>query len=152
SLAEIWLADHVSAGPARRPGPGGTPAPEAPQRSESQPAAPPPLRLRPESEPVAKEAIPRLIEVLHDKDAKVRARAAQALSETGPLAQPAVAALTEILQMDPDRDARIHAAIALGNVGPGAKAGVPALSERLRLDEAEGVRANSAASLGMIHA
>jgi HEAT repeat protein len=140
ALAELWATEN--AGRRRAPGgggPGGSPSPGA-----SLP------RLGPQSEAAAQAAVPVLTEALRDPDARVRAPAAAALAETGPLARAAVADLVHILQEDQDRDARLQATIALGNIGPDSRAAVPVLVQKLRDEKADGVRVNTAAALGRI--
>ena len=87
---------------------------------------------------------------MQDSDAHVRAAAAEALSEAGPLAQPAVEELARVLEKDADDDARMWACLALGNTGPGAKTAVPVLIHSLLHDEYLGVRVNTAGALGQI--
>jgi HEAT repeat protein len=174
SLAEIWKADTGARRPPRRQhdeedeerekrGRGRKTSPraekdreeeEAPARDKDKgrdkPAqAGPILHLSPQAEPLARIAVPVLKEALWDSNASVRAAAAEALAETGPLAEVAVAELIHVLQQDPDADARLQAAIALGNTGPGAKAAVPVLVKTLRKEEFP-VRVNSATALAKI--
>jgi HEAT repeat protein len=106
--------------------------------------------LIPSYEALARKAVPLLTEALRDADARVRTHAAEALAETGPLAEPAVPDLIQLLQKDADRDARLQATLALANTGPAAGAAVPVLVEKLRSEKADGVRVNTAAALGMI--
>jgi HEAT repeat protein len=89
---------------------------------------------------------------LRDKDARVRAQAAAALAETGPLAQPAVENLISIVQTGRDDWARLQATRALASMGPEARAAVPALVERLRQEKDFGIRVNTVFALGQIHA
>jgi HEAT repeat protein len=115
--------------------------------SASDPLVP---TLKPQSQPAAKAAIPTLTKILRDRDASVRAAAAKALGETGPLAEPAVGELISFLDKDRTNDERLEACLALGNIGPGAKAAVPALAQSLLHDKALGVRVNTAGALGQI--
>ena len=124
--------------------------------------------LKPQSEPAARAAIPALTETLRDGDAHVRAAAAEALSEAGPLAKPAVGDLIRIVEKDADKDARLQACLALGNTGPDARAAVPVLIQALLPDKVAevpgdgrpsrqyhdvlGIRVNAAAALGQIGA
>lgn len=83
-----------------------------------------------------KEAVTELIDVLDDEDEIVRTEAIAALGQLGPVAAPAVAALTAILQghgMDGD-DVLVRgmAAAALAEIGPRACEAVPDLIECLR--------------------
>jgi HEAT repeat protein len=109
------------------------------------------VRLLPAYEPLAQKALPALTASLRDADARVRAHACEALGETGPLAEPAVADLVRLVQKDADQDVRLQATLALARTGPGAKAAVPALVALLRDEKADGVRVNTAVALGMIH-
>jgi HEAT repeat protein len=106
--------------------------------------------LKPPSQPAAKAAIPSLTKILRDRDASVRAAAAKALGETGPLGEPAVGELISFLDKDKSIDERLEACVALGNIGPGAKAAVPALAQSLLHDKSFHVRVNAAGSLGQI--
>jgi HEAT repeat protein len=152
SLAETW---RVSA-PTRRPGVGRGPAGrDFPGRGQEKGGSnrtqgPSPTGLAPAYQALAQKAIPLLTAALRDKDTQLRACAAEALAETGPLAEPAVPDLVQILQKDTNSSARLQATLALYHIGPGAKAAVPVLIEKLRSEEADGVRVNMAAALGMI--
>jgi HEAT repeat protein len=170
SLSEIWLSDKAApaprsdraeeraekhqqnAGPPLPPRLGKTPESEEAKEREREAGTAVDLtpRLPPRSEPAAKAAVPELTKALRDDDAPVRAAAAAALGETGPLAQTAVGALSQILQKDADNNARVQACLALGNIGSGAKAAVPALAQSLLHDKSLGVRVNAAGSLGQI--
>jgi hypothetical protein len=166
SLAEIWHADRAPKGPDayRHPRESGEEERQREGRSEperEQPeAAKPPAEHAPvgnapalsaSAQASARPVIPLLASALRDSDARVRARAAEALAEAGPLSEPAVENLTRLLE-DPDATARLEASVALGRIGPSAQAAVPALVRHLGSDEADGVRANCADALGRIHA
>jgi HEAT repeat protein len=146
SLAEAWrLAGKGRSGTERSAaGPGGA------RRSDS-PSAPSANKLLAAYEPLAKQAVPLLTAALRDGDARIRAHAAEALAETGPLAEPAVPDLANVLDKDSDPEARLQATVALANVGPAAKAAVPVLVDKLRHDKAFGVRVTAAFALGLIH-
>jgi HEAT repeat protein len=146
SLAEIWR----TSAPQRNPG-GRGPAPQPRQEGQDKPGQNPPGKLALTYVPLAQKAVPVLTAALRDADARVRAGAAEALAETGPLAEPAVPDLVKLLQNDEDRDVRLQATLALHNIGPGAKAAVPVLVGKLRTEKDDGVRVNTAAALGMIH-
>ena len=73
------------------------------------------------------DAIPTLIEVLHDSDRKVGFLAAVGLARVG---QPAIPALTQSLK-DHDGDVRDHAAVALFLMGAEAEPALPALRAAL---------------------
>jgi HEAT repeat protein len=130
ALGEIWSTDRAN--------------PE-------QPRAPPRARLSPEAETAARPAIQPLTTALGDANPDVRVQAATALSEAGPLAEPAVKELTRVAGSDPVEKARLYAAIALGNVGPEARTCVPVLLDRLRTEPVDGIRGNIAVGLGRIH-
>ena len=118
------------------------------RRDRSQ--GPPPTILPPPYEALAQQAVPLLTAALRSSEAPTRASAAEALVETGPIAEPAVPDLVQILQKDSDSSVRLQATLALGSIGLGAKAAVPVLVEKLRSEKADGVRVNTAAVLGMI--
>jgi hypothetical protein len=107
------------------------------------------IKLKPEGAAAAPVAVPPLVKLLQDPEARVRARAAAALAEIGALGRSAVPSLIHILQDDSDNDARLQASIALGRVGPDAREAVPVLAKRLRNDE-YATRANCAAALAHI--
>jgi HEAT repeat protein len=98
--------------------------------------------------PDAEPAMPRLVELLKDKDSEVRWRAAMTLGKIGPAARGTVPALVAALQ-DEDALVREHAAEALGDIGPDARDAVPALTTALRDPDAR-VRRDAVRSLGQI--
>jgi HEAT repeat protein len=149
SLAETWRLAGRS-GAERAPADRGNPAERRANGRGNPTQGPPSTRLAPPYEALAQKAVPLLTGALRDTDARVRACAGEALAETGPLAEPAVPDLVQILQKDADRSVRLQATLALYNIGPGAKAAVPVLVEKLHSEEADGVRVNTAAALGMI--
>jgi HEAT repeat protein len=79
----------------------------------------------------AKQAVPGLITALKDKDAGVRASAAEALWSIGPAAKEAVPDLIVALK-DRSPDVRLNSAGALGEMGAEAKDAVPALNACLK--------------------
>ena len=93
-------------------------------------------------------AIPILVELLRDRNDRVRWRAADLLRNLGPKAEPAIPALVVALK---DKKYRVQcsAANALGSIGPGAVKAVPGLIKAL--GDAEGVvRSSAADALGQI--
>jgi HEAT repeat protein len=132
ALAEIWSANNSSG---RR------------DFNSDAPKAHPVLPV----ETAVRPAIQPLTAALGDGTPEVRVQAATALSEVGPLAEPAVKDLTRVAGGDMTEKARLYAAIALGNVGPEARTAVPVLLDRLRNEPVDGVRANIAVALGQIH-
>ena len=76
-----------------------------------------------------------LIDDLKSDKPAVRARAADALGELGPLAAPAVEALTAAIG-DTNLSVRIESMIALERIGPAARAAVPSLVGVLKKDDA----------------
>jgi HEAT repeat protein len=74
-----------------------------------------------------KECLAALLELLKQRDSKVRQQAAGLLYRYGSAAKAAVPALVEILRNDTDQQTRMAAARALGAIGPDAKAAVPTL-------------------------
>jgi HEAT repeat protein len=79
---------------------------------------------------------PSLLELLRDKNPKMRYYAARELGHLGPQAGEVVPALTEALK-DEDKTVRMGSAYALGEIGPGAKSALSALEAALRDPEAE---------------
>jgi HEAT repeat protein len=153
SLAETWryMVPTGRSGGERQPT--HTMPSDARRRDRGNPAPDPsPTKLAPPYVALALKAVPLLTTTLQDPDSRVRARAAEALAETGPLAQPAVPDFVKLLQKDDDSNVRLQATLALQNIGPGAKAAVPVLVEKLRSEKTDGVRVNTAAALGMIRA
>ena len=146
SLAETWRLAPAGRSPASRL----HPADRRAEGRDTPTQGSPPTKLAPPYEALAQKAVPLLTGALRDTDARVRACAAEALAETGPLAEPAVPDLVHILEKDADSSARLQATLALYNIGPGARTAVPVLIEKLHREEADGVRVNTAAALGMI--
>jgi HEAT repeat protein len=146
SLAEAWRIAGKGASQARSSpvGAGG--------RARSSGAAPAaaPGELLPAYQPLARKAIPLLTAALHDADLRIRTHAAEALAETGTLAEPAVPDLVHLLETEPDQEARLQATLALCSIGPGAKAAVPVLVGKLRTEKEVGLRVNTADALGKI--
>jgi HEAT repeat protein len=95
----------------------------------------------------ARLAVPRLLELLHDPDVQVRARAAVCL---GFLEEPAkvVPGLTAALD-DPRIVVRARAAESLKRLGKDAQSSVESLKQRTR-DESEWVRTVAAEALQVI--
>lgn len=130
------------------PGSDGTPA-DGQERTD-------PLRLLdrrgevapPFGQPPDPAAVPVLRELLRDEDRQVCLFACQALARLGPQAEPAVAALANLLG-HPDVSRRRNAAMALAALGPVGRGGVPALTRALR-DEDEWVAYQAATALGRI--
>lgn len=71
---------------------------------------------------LADDAMPDILKALEDKDATVRAAAAQCLGRCDPDPEKAVPALVKILNEDKDTDAKIGAAKGLASMGTSAKA------------------------------
>src|SRR5438445_7206575 len=80
--------------------------------------------------PVAKPAVPALVELVIDPDPDVRATAVSALVPFGPEAHAAVPALLKCLN-DPRRAVRIEAMICLGNIHAQPELVVPVLMDYL---------------------
>src|SRR5260370_25805387 len=80
--------------------------------------------------------VPSLLELLRDKDPKMRYYAARQLGHFGSQPGEVVPALTEALK-DEDKRVRMGSAYALGEIGPGAKSALSALEAALRDPEAE---------------
>ena len=81
------------------------------------------------------EAVPGLIEALHEKDECMRTAAVRALAGMGPAAKDAVAALISVLLDGKERhDVRVGAVRALGCIGPAASKAIPSLN-RVRREQ-----------------
>jgi HEAT repeat protein len=74
-------------------------------------------------------AIPDIYAALNDKDAGVRAAAAQCLGACDEPADKAVPALLKLLKDDKDENVQMGAAKGLASMGPAAKAALPTLRE-----------------------
>src|SRR5262249_9170993 len=79
---------------------------------------------------------PSLVELLKEKDPKMRYYAARELGHFGAQAAEVVPPLTEALK-DEDKTVRMGAAYALGEIGPDAKSALSALEAALRDPEAK---------------
>ncbi|MCI0455869.1 MAG: HEAT repeat domain-containing protein [Gemmataceae bacterium] len=98
---------------------------------------------------VGKFAIPALRELLNDKDARVRVKAAEALWHVErPPARTLLPVLTASLK-DKDPGVRINALVVLGDMGSGAKSAVPLIGQALR-DKEQDVRLEAVLTLGEI--
>jgi HEAT repeat protein len=98
----------------------------------------------------AEAAIPALVEMLNDKDAKARGVAAGCLGEFGAKAAAGMPGIIALLK-DKDRDARSQAACAVGQIGGAPHEVVPQLIHLL--DDKNGwVRGCAAFSLGELDA
>lgn len=71
---------------------------------------------------LADDAMPDILKAMEDKDASVRAAAAQCLGRCDPDPDKAVPALVKMLNGDKDTDAKIGAAKGLAAMGSSAKA------------------------------
>jgi HEAT repeat protein len=103
--------------------------------------------------PAAKEAIPRLAELLNHKEASVRFQSAKALGKIGAASVPHVPELIRLMGSDPDDKVREISAEVIGQLGPAAAAAfpqaVPALAKALK-DPAWNVRRDAVRSLGQL--
>jgi HEAT repeat protein len=99
----------------------------------------------------AKEAIARLVEVMHDRALKsnLRQQAAMALGKLDPQGRQVVPDLEKSLQ-DPDIYVVIGAAIALGEMGPEAAGAARSLREALDSARDEGVKTHLSKALKRI--
>jgi HEAT repeat protein len=80
---------------------------------------------------MGERAVPVLIPMLKDPEARVRSAAASALWGLGPAKGAAVPALAEALA-DADDGVRLNVAMALESTGPAAAPAVPALARAVR--------------------
>jgi len=76
---------------------------------------------------IGASALPALAAALRSRLPAARFHAASALAKLGPTAAPAVGALVDALEGDPDYSVRSNAATALGAIGPAASSALPAL-------------------------
>jgi HEAT repeat protein len=88
---------------------------------------------------LARPAVPDLMKVLNDKEAKVRAAAAHAIGQVDPEDKKEVVdALIKLVKEDKEDAVREGAAQGLGALGPDAKEAVPALREAAKKTTAKG--------------
>jgi HEAT repeat protein len=87
----------------------------------------------------AKNALPMLIDALHDSDDGTRQFAALALNELGPDAKAASIDLIYAMLRDKEKEVRNHAALALLHVNPEPSLAAPAFRQGLRDRKALGV-------------
>jgi HEAT repeat protein len=88
-------------------------------------------------------------EALHDRDAKVRKKAAFTLGNIGPSDAAVLPALIEALR-DADAEVRYEAILALLKYGSGAREAVPALNEIQKHDRDVRIRDAAAKALAKI--
>ncbi|HEV3145684.1 MAG TPA: HEAT repeat domain-containing protein [Gemmataceae bacterium] len=88
-------------------------------------------------------------DALHDRDAKVRKKAAFTLGNIGPSDPAVLPALMEALK-DTDEGVRYEAILALLKYGPGAEQAIPALTELRENDRDAGVRTAAGKALERI--
>ncbi|MCA9018318.1 MAG: HEAT repeat domain-containing protein, partial [Planctomycetaceae bacterium] len=85
------------------------------------------VRDNPADPETVKAALPGLIKVLSDENPLVRREAANAISLTGPLGEPAVSALVNALGKEKDPRVAAELISALAEIGPRAAASIPLL-------------------------
>ncbi|QDT42021.1 putative phycocyanin operon protein Z [Gimesia alba] len=96
------------------------------------------VRDNPTDPETVKAALPGLIKVLSDENPLVRREAANAISLTGPLGEPAVAALTEALKKEENPRVTMELISALAEIGPKAAASaVPLITPYLSSGDRE---------------
>lgn len=122
-----------------------------PTEGESAPVPPPTLLIREATvgeaaadalARIGTQAVPALIEALHDNKPRVRELAALALARMGPEAESSVPELIVALQ-DSDLEVQRSAARALGQIGPEANQAIPALLQTIRHEADLGVRSTT---------
>ncbi len=86
---------------------------------------------------LAKDAMPDIYKALEDKDAGVRAAAAEALGKTDPEYKDAGAVLVKLLKDDKEESVKIGAAKGLAAMGATAKDALPALREIANANKAD---------------
>jgi hypothetical protein len=79
-------------------------------------------------------SLPALVELLHDRDERLRIASARAIAVMGPEAKTAVPDLTAALS-DPSADVRKNVMRALGQMGPAAAPAIDGLIKETRRDE-----------------
>jgi HEAT repeat protein len=103
-------------------------------------------------QPPKKEDMPRFLEKLSAKDAKVRLAAVETIAELGEIkaayAKDAIDPLLDVLKQDEDAKVREATALALQRIDADAARAVPGLLECLKTDGEEAVVLASIASLG----
>ncbi|HVL12087.1 MAG TPA: HEAT repeat domain-containing protein [Gemmata sp.] len=75
------------------------------------------------------DALPDIYKALEDKDASVRAAAAQTLGACDEPADKAIPALVKVLKDDKEMGPKVGAARGLASMGPAAKSALPTLRE-----------------------
>jgi HEAT repeat protein len=84
--------------------------------------------------PDAASAVPDLVKLLADPDARTRTSALYTLAAIGPKAEPAVGPISQALA-DRDRDVKLTAAYALARIGPPAKGAAPTIARWTASDD-----------------
>jgi hypothetical protein len=90
------------------------------------------------AEDVKREAVPELVEMLHDPNPTARVVAARTLRQMGPDALEATPELVGTATHDPDARARFHAALALVDIGSDAQHSVPVLVDAFKNNQLSG--------------
>jgi HEAT repeat protein len=103
-------------------------------------------------QPPKKEDMPKFLENLTSKDAKVRLTAVDNIAELGEIkaayTKDAIAPLVDLVQNDEDAKVREAAATALSRIDADAARAVPALIDRLKNEKDERALQASVASIG----
>lgn len=81
------------------------------------------------------DIMPEIYKALEDKDAGVRAAAAQCLGQCDDPAEKAVPALVKLIKGDKEESVKIGAMRGLASMGPGAKDAVPTLREIIKNED-----------------
>lgn len=105
-----------------------------------------PSWAQPPAQDADAEKVQALVKDLQSDKEATRLAALEALEKLGPKAEPAAAALVELLQKDKSEDIRLNAALVVGRIGKGA---VPTLARVLDAKE-DHVRFYAVWSLGLI--
>jgi hypothetical protein len=100
------------------------------------------------AEDVKKDAVPDLIELLHDSNPTVRMVAGRALREIGPDAADATPALIGAATNDQQPQVRLTAALALVEIGRDAQPAVPVLVDALKDGQWNSLAADALGKLG----
>jgi HEAT repeat protein len=98
---------------------------------------------------MARDAVPKLTELLQDADANVRVQSAFALGRMGSNAAPAVSVLAKLVVSDKEARVRKEAAKTLADIGPESRSAVQELVKALE-DSQTDVRQYAALALGKI--
>jgi len=96
------------------------------------------------SRDLTEKALPDMLKAFKDKDASVRAAAAEAVGKCDPDPADAVPALVDLLKNDKDEKVKIAAAMGLGHMGEKAKDATDPLKDVLKANDKKSKLAKAA--------